>query len=98
MAELESFWKVDDQAARLAEITSPDPARNGVPLRRDVRSLGYLLGDVIRSQAGQRAYETEEFLRQLAIRHRELEEERGNEGEDPSAERDLQAQALERIA
>src|SRR5512145_756810 len=98
MAELESFWKVVDQAARLAEITSADPAQNGVPLRRDVRSLGFLLGDVIRSQAGQRAYETEEVFRQLAIRHRELEEERGTERADPTAERDLQAQALDRIA
>ena len=98
MAEIESFWKVDDQAERLAEITSADPERNGAPLRRDVRSLGYLLGDVIRSQAGQRAYETEEHFRQLAIRHRELEEERWAEGADPTAAPDLQAQALERIA
>jgi phosphoenolpyruvate carboxylase len=98
MAELESFWKVEDQAARLAEVTSPDAERNAVPLRRDVRSLGYLLGEVIRAQAGLRAYEAEEELRRLAIRHRELEEERWTEGADPTAERDLQAQAVELIA
>src|SRR5512138_3097510 len=98
MAELESYWKVEDQIARLAELTSPDPERNAIPLRRDVRSLGFLLGDVIRSQAGQGAYENEEELRRLAIRHRELEEERWTAGEDPTAEGDLQAQAVERIA
>lgn len=98
MAELESFWRADDQAARLAELTSADPERNAVPLRRDVRSLGFLLGDVIRSQAGLGAYENEEELRRLAIRHRELEEERWTEGADPTAERDLQSQAVERIA
>src|SRR5512138_2186990 len=98
MAELERYWKVADQAARLGELTSADPERSAAPLRRDVRSLGFLLGDVIRSQAGLQAYENEEELRRLAIRHRELEDERWREGADPTAERDLQAQAVERIA
>ncbi|HSN13246.1 MAG TPA: phosphoenolpyruvate carboxylase, partial [Anaeromyxobacteraceae bacterium] len=98
MAELESFWKVEDQAGRLAELTSADPEASAAPLRRDVRSLGFLLGEVIRTQAGLRAYETEEELRRLSIRHRELEEERWREGTDSFGERDLQERAVALVA
>jgi phosphoenolpyruvate carboxylase len=97
MAELEDFWRVGDQAARLAELTSSDPELKAVPLRRDVRSLGNLLGEVIRTQAGLRAYETEEELRRLAIRHRALGFDR-REGPDPPGERDLQDRAQRLIA
>ena len=48
------------------------------PLRRDVRSLGTLLGDVLREQAGDDVFEAVEALRQGAIRRREaLGEGRG---------------------
>ncbi|MFZ0662233.1 MAG: phosphoenolpyruvate carboxylase [Acidobacteriaceae bacterium] len=41
------------------------------PLRRDVRSLGMLLGEVLREQAGDAVFEAVEALRQGAIRRRE---------------------------
>ncbi len=40
-------------------------------MRRDVRSLGMLLGEVLREQAGDTLYEKVEELRQSAIRRRD---------------------------
>jgi len=71
----ERLWHVDKQAERLEELCSADPQLKERPLRRDVRSLGRLLGTVIREQAGEETYQTEEMLRQLAIRHREQEQQ-----------------------
>lgn len=48
-----------------------DPARKEAPLRRDVRSLGTLLGQVIREQEGVALFEHVEALRRLFIEHRE---------------------------
>ena len=45
---MSQLWQVDDQAARLAELTSQDPDLKEAPLRRDVRSLGRLLGEVLK--------------------------------------------------
>jgi phosphoenolpyruvate carboxylase len=98
MADDEIFWKADDQAARLAELTTRDPELKHAPLRRDVRSLGFLLGEVIRSQAGEAAYAREEELRRLAIRHRVLHPDPGADAEPPPGEQDLEAQALALIA
>ena len=66
------LWRVDDQPARLAELTAPsnEPAKDG-PLRRDVRSLGAILGQVLVEQAGQELFESVEQLRRLLIQHRE---------------------------
>ena len=66
------LWKVDDQQARLAELTAPsdEPAKDN-PLRRDVRSLGSILGQVIAEQAGQEVFQSVEELRKLMIEHRE---------------------------
>ena len=66
------LWKADDQQARLAELTAPsdEPAKDN-PLRRDVRSLGAILGQVLVEQAGQELYESVEELRRLLIEHRE---------------------------
>jgi len=60
MDTLELFWKAADQAERLRELTSADPELKELPLRRDVRSLGKLLGQVIREQAGQDVFDAEE--------------------------------------
>ena len=49
------------------------------PLRRDVRSLGMLLGEVLREQAGEALFAEVEELRQIAIRRRE--EAQADEGE-----------------
>ena len=98
MADLELFWKSDDQAARLAELTSREPELREVPLRRDVRSLGRLLGTVIREQAGEQAFEAEEELRRLAIKHRSLNDDQGEACLDFPGERELQERALQIIA
>ncbi|MEZ4484429.1 MAG: phosphoenolpyruvate carboxylase [Syntrophotaleaceae bacterium] len=66
----ELYWKVDTPLARLAELTSFAGDLWERPLRRDVRSLGKLLGTVIREQSGQAIYDLEEQLRQGAIAHR----------------------------
>ncbi len=66
------LWGVDDQRSRLAELAagSGDPAKER-PLRRDVRSLGMLLGRVLVEQAGPSLLQTVERLRRLLIQHRE---------------------------
>ena len=66
------LWKVDNQQARLAELTAnSDEAAKNNPLRRDVRSLGAILGQVLAEQGGQELFESVEELRRLMIAHRE---------------------------
>jgi phosphoenolpyruvate carboxylase len=66
------LWRAADQSERLAELTAnrSEPIRDA-PLRRDVRSLGTLLGRVLIEQAGPALFETVEKLRRLLIEHRE---------------------------
>ena len=66
------LWKADDQNARLAELAarSDEPAKDH-PLRRDVRSLGAVLGQVLVEQSGPELFESVEELRRLLIEHRE---------------------------
>ncbi|HEX2188747.1 MAG TPA: phosphoenolpyruvate carboxylase, partial [Longimicrobiaceae bacterium] len=71
MPETDPRWKTDSQASRLAELTAAEPDLKEVPLRRDVRSLGMLLGEVMREQEGAELYGVVEELRHLAIAHRE---------------------------
>ncbi|HEV2146444.1 MAG TPA: phosphoenolpyruvate carboxylase [Longimicrobiaceae bacterium] len=71
MAETDPHWKADAQASRLAELTADEGDLKEVPLRRDVRSLGMLLGEVIREQEGAELFGVVEELRHLAIAHRE---------------------------
>ncbi len=73
MTATDPLWHVNDQAQRLAELIGDDPELKTLPLRRDVRSLGYLLGRVIREQEGDTLFEAVESMRQLAIKHREGE-------------------------
>src|SRR5579875_1607636 len=68
-----SLWKPDRWAARLAELEARTGDLKEAPLRRDVRSLGMLLGEVLREQAGKALYEKVEELRQAAIRRREAQ-------------------------
>jgi phosphoenolpyruvate carboxylase len=66
------LWAAEDQPGRLLELTaSTEDARKELPLRRDVRSLGILLGRVLLEQAGKPAFDTVERLRTLLIGHRE---------------------------
>src|ERR1700750_623190 len=69
---MSKLWQVDDQAARLAELTSHDQELKEAPLRRDVRSLGRLLGEVLKEQVGEDFFAAVEELRLLLIEHREL--------------------------
>jgi phosphoenolpyruvate carboxylase len=71
-AKSKPLWKADDQPSRLAELTarSDEPAKDN-PLRRDVRSLGAILGQTLVEQVGQELFESVEKLRQLLIEHRE---------------------------
>jgi phosphoenolpyruvate carboxylase len=67
------LWGAEDQAARLVELTSDEPIVKEAPLRRDVRSLGRLLGEVLKEQAGETLFNAVEKIRQLAIEYREME-------------------------
>jgi phosphoenolpyruvate carboxylase len=62
---------VSDQSERLAELTSDDTELKEAPLRRDVRSLGYLLGRTLKEQAGEELFEKVESLRRLTSEQRE---------------------------
>jgi phosphoenolpyruvate carboxylase len=71
MTRPKPLWKVDDQKARLSELTAQsDDSAKDHSLRRDVRSLGALLGRVLVEQVGQELFDTVEELRRLMIRHR----------------------------
>jgi phosphoenolpyruvate carboxylase len=66
-----SLWLPTSWAERLAELLAPTPELKSAPLRRDIRSLGMLLGRVLREQASPGVYEDVESLRQSAIARRE---------------------------
>jgi len=67
----EPLWGARDQAARLAELTAgTDDRAKEHPLRRDVRSLGILLGRVLVEQAGEPVFQNVEQLRRLLIQAR----------------------------
>ena len=66
------LWIDGTPAARLAELTADtaDPSKE-LPLRRDVRSLGILLGRVLVEQEGEQFFAVVEQLRKLLIQHRD---------------------------
>ena len=65
------LWGAEDQCLRLAElIAGTDDRAKEAPLRRDVRSLGVLLGRVLVEQAGEPVFKTVEQLRRLLIQSR----------------------------
>jgi phosphoenolpyruvate carboxylase len=68
---MSSLWNVDDQIERLVELTSHDVELKETPLRRDVRSLGRILGEVLKEQVGEEFFTAVEELRLLLIEHRE---------------------------
>jgi phosphoenolpyruvate carboxylase len=81
------LWRAESQESRLAEIMSAEPEVKGKPLRRDVRSLGRLLGETIKEQAGEKLFEAVEQLRRLAIQHRDFQAQ--PEGVAPGSEDEL---------
>ncbi len=65
------LWGTKDQTARLAELTAgTDDRAKEHPLRRDVRSLGILLGRVLVEQAGEPLFKVVERLRRILITSR----------------------------
>src|SRR5258706_9366600 len=65
------LWGTDDQSSRLAELTAGTEDRSKeLPLRRDVRSLGVLLGRVLVNQSGDPLFKIVERLRRLLIESR----------------------------
>ena len=72
MERRDTVWDVGDQRERLAELTArtSDVAKER-PLRRDVRSLGILLGRVLLEQGSEQLFSTVEKLRRLLIQHRD---------------------------
>jgi phosphoenolpyruvate carboxylase len=82
------LWGAADQQERLRELLSADPESKEIPLRRDVRSLGRLLGEVLQEQGGQALFDIVERLRQTAIQHREdADPDPGPDSPFPSEER-----------
>jgi phosphoenolpyruvate carboxylase len=71
-----SLWSPTNWPQRLAELQAPTGELKEAPLRRDVRSLGMLLGEVLREQAGEPTFKAVEELRLTAIARRD-EEEKG---------------------
>ena len=74
------LWSSESWSQRLAELEAQSGELKEAPLRRDVRSLGTLLGDVLREQAGEELFAQVEALRQGTIRRRDAET-RGQEEE-----------------
>ena len=65
------LWAPSDQQQRLEELTTDQPGTKELPLRRDVRSLGKLLGDTLREQGGSELLDAVEELRTMTIARRE---------------------------
>ncbi len=74
------LWNPESWSQRLAELEARTGDLKEAPLRRDVRSLGTLLGEVLREQAGEDLFAHVEALRQGTIRRRDAEA-RGNKNE-----------------
>jgi phosphoenolpyruvate carboxylase len=94
----EGLWRATSQAERLAELTAESAELKETPLRRDVRSLGMVLGRVLREQEGDALYAAVEELRGLLIRGREAVSS-GPDGASPSSPRATTPEAgMERAA
>src|SRR3974390_762327 len=74
------LWDPGSWSQRVAELEARSGELKEAPLRRDVRSLGTLLGEVLREQAGEELFDHVEALRQGTIRRRDAES-RGDEEE-----------------
>jgi phosphoenolpyruvate carboxylase len=92
------LWSADDQYDRLEELAAGtgDDAKE-IPLRRDVRSLGMLLGKVLVEQAGEPLLEVVEQLRRLLIQQREQLPAAAAGTETSPAENALLAEARAKI-
>lgn len=90
MNAMEPLWIAKDQAKRLAELAAgTSDAEKEIPLRRDVRSLGVLLGRVLVEQEGPKRLEIVEQLRRLLIQQREENAASGAENRWITEARDI---------
>jgi phosphoenolpyruvate carboxylase len=96
MSETKPLWGATEQAGRLVELMSDEPEVKESPLRRDVRSLGLLLGEVLKEQAGLSLFDAVEELRALAIDYRDA----AHDPQDTDGARafELMKRAADRIA
>jgi phosphoenolpyruvate carboxylase len=89
------LWGAPDQAARLAELTAETNDRaKELPLRRDVRSLGTLLGRVLVTQGGEELFRKVEQLRKLLIQSRA----RGGGSQSDTAEMREAREVIEQLS
>src|SRR6266852_2415698 len=75
---LEPLWWPSDQHQQLNELLTSDVELKEAPLRRDVRNLGRILGEVIKEQSGLAVFESVEQLRSESIEQRERGAPAGN--------------------
>jgi len=68
-----SLWTPTNWPQRLSELLASTGELKEAPLRRDVRSLGMLLGEVLKEQSGEELYGAVEELRRTAIARREAD-------------------------
>src|SRR5882757_7320870 len=91
---MSSLWTPTAWTDRLAELQARTPELKEAPLRRDVRSLGMLLGEVLREQAGAPLYDAVEALRRIAIARREADAPASGQTADAASARSHLQQAL----
>lgn len=91
----EILWKAPDQHERLDELIGDAPDRKESPLRRDVRSLGTILGATLAEQVSPRFLEEIERLRTAMVARRERTGDAGHSIEDGEAERAVGRMAVE---
>lgn len=70
---MSSLWTPLNWPQRLSELLASTGELKEAPLRRDVRSLGMLLGEVLKEQSGDALYDAVEELRRTAIARREAD-------------------------
>ncbi len=90
-----SLWTPASWPQRLDEMQAPTRERKEAPLRRDVRSLGSLLGEVVREQAGPAVFEAVEGLRRTAIQRRDALAAGATETAEAAAKSHLQQALLQ---
>jgi phosphoenolpyruvate carboxylase len=98
MADGDLLWRAENQHERLDELLGETAELKVRPLHRDVRSLGRILGNVLREQEGEAFFATVEELRRLSIADRaqatQFDPARRIVAELPSSEAALYAKAF----